>query len=412
MTRSGAIFGRWLAILGYAFLGPWFGCFVALVLYRTWQRISPLWPRDFTGLQYPFIAGTSLILLILLVRFSGAKVRHAERFWSYPPLLTSVGLVATAAAAAFAPYRSFVPFGERSYWVVCGLLLFGWIIAGVIIPLAYRVRRKPRRAQAQHQAMNLQELSFHELQTWLDDERAIETAAQDLFGAEDRARRIWNALQTRRSRSAPHFMQTVVLEGALGSGKTSVINVLDRIIRESGHCDYLLVPVSAWGFSSAAARQHILGQVVEKLSMQLDCLAVHDLPRRYIEAVTESQKWLTFLRPSLSELAPAERLRRLLPMLSAVDLHLVVIIEDSDRNDAEFNPQHLQSMLNDFREVERLSFILTVGSSSRVDFPKVAEQIESIPRLSRGDVLALVDRVRDYCLSNWPSIDPLADEPE
>ena len=131
-----------------------------------------------------------------------------------------------------------------------------------------------------------------------------------------------------------------------------------------------------------------------------------------MDALTESTKWFALVKPSLATPSPAERLKRLLPILAAIDIRLVVVIEDSDRNDIDFNPQHLQSMLNDFREVERLSFILTVGSTSKVDFPKVAEQIESIPRLSQSDVLSMVDRVRDLCREAWPTIDPIADEPE
>jgi hypothetical protein len=323
-------------------------------------------------------------------------------------------IICTALVLAVLIYRRELFVTKPVAGVSCICLVLGWVIVGLALPIVYRRRLvvTSREAPEDLPAKDLHELSGTELRAWLTDERAIESPTQDFFGAQDRARRIWNALTVQRSAAKPHLMQTVVLEGPFGSGKTSVISLLRNIVDQEGDGKYLLVQVSAWGFSSTAARQHILNQVIEVLSNDVDCLGVRDLPRDYVEALMESNKWFALLKPSLSELAPAERLKRLLPILAAIDIHLVVVIEDSDRNDIDFNPQHLQSMLNDFREVERLSFVLTVGSTSRVDFPKVAEQIESIPRLSRGDALSLIDNVRDYCRDTWPTIDPLANESE
>jgi hypothetical protein len=415
VTTRRAILIRWFWIVAYAVLGLWFGLLAGLLFYRAWQLVLHLWPKSLDALQDPFLEGTLVCFLVFLLIVSGGRPRHGQYFWRYPPLLSAVLLIATAAMVTLLFWSTAAEWvSDTIRWSIYVGTAFGWLSIGVVIPLRYRLnrRRKEQTSDVDVPRKELQQLTFAELRTWLSDERPIESPSQDLFGAEDRARRIANALQTRRSTAAPHLMQTVVLEGPLGSGKSSVIRLLSNILQDEAEQRYLLITVSAWGFSSSAARQHILSQIVQVLSRDVDCLSVQDLPRDYVEAFTEANSWFALFKPALGQLAPAVRLKRLLPILAAIDVHLVVVIEDSDRNDVDFNPQHLQSMLNDFREVERLSFILTVGSTSRVDFPKVAEQIESIPGLSRGDALSVVDQVRDYCREKWPAIDPLENEPE
>lgn len=360
------------------------------------------------------MAGTSFLFLIALIKIAGMRPRHAGHFWQYPPLWSSLLIVATALVPCLFVYDHQPVLTGGVKWLVGLSVLSVWLIAGIALPIAYRRRRGTTDKEADEHLppKAFEKLNDSQLEAWLSDESAIESSAQDFFGAQDRARRIWNALNTRRSAAEPNLMQTVVLEGPFGSGKTSVINLLKSLVASEGDGKFLLVQVSAWGFSSVAARQHILRQVVERLSADVDCLAVRDLPRDYVDALTESSKWFALLKPSLSEPPPAERLKRLLPILAAIDLNLIIVIEDSDRNDVDFNPQHLQSMLNDFRGVERITFVLTVGSTSRVDFPKIAEQIESIPRLSGDEALLMVDRIRDYCRQAWPSVDPIANEPQ
>jgi KAP family P-loop domain len=414
VTRKQAILRRWIYIFIYSALGLWFGAFAALLCCRLWQLIFRLWPQSLINLEYGFLTGTSAIFLVAFLIVTRMRPRQSRYFWSYPPLLSCVLIIGTGIVIALFIFPRALAISDTVRWASYLSIFSGWLVVGLLLPFLYRRRRHATGHQSNEdpRSQKLQDLTAEELLAWLADERAIESSAQDFFGAQDRAHRIWNALNKRRSAAKPHLMQTVVVEGPFGSGKTSVVSLLRNIVKHEGGGKYLLIQVSAWGFSSIAARQHILNQVIEVLSKDVDCLAVRDLPRDYVEALTESNKWFALLKPSLSEIAPVERLRRLLPILAAIDIHLVVVIEDSDRNDIDFNPQHLQSMLNDFREVERLSFVLTVGSTSRVDFPKIAEQIESIPRLSRGEVLSIVDRVRDYCRERWPAIDPLANEPE
>jgi len=395
-------------------IGLWFGLFAGLLYYRAWQFVFRIWPQRLDVLKNAFLWGTSILALTAVIAISGERLRHARRFWSYPPLWTSILIGGTVLDIVLGAATRWYPDLATTFLIASGFIAAIWFLAGVALPLLFAKRRSSSRRSAEpfKKKPELQKVSIEQLLNWLANEEAISSAEEDFFEAEYRARRILNAIRTRRSGDSKRLLQTVVLEGPYGSGKTSVVRLLKAMLELEEPHAYVLVEVSAWGFSSVVVREHVVNAIVEALFAQVDCLAVRDLPRQYAQAVTESGKWFSLLKPSLSELTPAKRLSRLSPVLAACDLHAVVVIEDSDRNDIEFNPQHLQAMLNDFRQIERLSFVLTVGSASLVDFPKVAEHIEVIPGLSQRFALSLVDRIRQYCRDHWANIDPLVNEPE
>lgn len=203
-------------------------------------------------------------------------------------------------------------------------------------------------------------------------------------------------------------MQTVVVEGPFGSGKTSAIRLLERL-NISDPDTIILVIVSTWGISSSAVRQYTLNRAIEELGKRVDCRALRGMPQAYVDAFSQSSKWLSvLLAPWVSEKEPVEQLRLMTPILRAIDAQLVIVIEDSDRKAPDFDPAHLHAMLNDFRRVERLSFVLTVGNAAEVDFAKLAEQIIFIPRVPVSDAAFFLDKIRDHCREKWPAIDILA----
>ena len=60
-------------------------------------------------------------------------------------------------------------------------------------------------------------------------------------------------------------------------------------------------------------------------------------------------------------------------------------------------------MLNQFREVEGLSFVLTADPSrASLDFAKLCEHREAVPLLDREQVAKVLDLLRDECLKQYP----------
>lgn len=411
--KVGASVRRWADLVIYALLGTWFGVFGGVLYARFWTFLNGYWPDSIPWIGDVFFVGTSALLLIVCVKVSGVRWRHLRYFWSYPPLLVSVLIAWTLALIALAACGAKVqPHGRLPVTALLVATTAVWM-AGALIPfiLGLRPKRIGNRTEEPKTRDDLRELTFDELVVWLGDERAIGARGDDYFGANERALQVWEAIKTRRSEGPQiSLLQTVVIEGPFGSGKTSVIELLSRIIAEDQPEKFIVCRISAWGFSSAAARQFILDQAVEALGQRVDCLAVRGLPKAYTDALSQSVKWLpASLYSSIDESTPVQKLQSLTPILRAIDANLIVVVEDSDRSGSDFEPEHLQAMLNDFRQVERLSFILTVGSTARIDFPKLAEQIITIARLRPTDAGFFLDRIRDHCRKSWPVIDAVTD---
>lgn|GEM_PF-1786613 len=405
---------RWADLVCYALIGTWFGVFGGLLCARLWTFINAFWPDSTLPIGDAFAIGTSALLLVLCTKASGGRWQHFRYFWSYPPTLVSVLIAWTIGLIALATYPGRFPIGDRL--PVAQLLIATiavWLTAGVLVPFILRLRPKRTNTAVGKSKTkdDLHRLTLEELVVWLGDERPIANRSDDYFGANDRALQVWKAIKTRRSGPfSTSLMQTVVIEGPFGSGKTSVIELLERHIADEQPERFVVCRVSAWGFSSSAARQFILDQAIEALRRRVDCLSVRGLPKDYTDVLSKSVKWLpAILYPWTDDSTPVQKLQSLTPILRAIDTNLIVVVEDSDRSGSDFEPEHLQAMLNDFRQVERLSFILTVGSTARIDFPKLAEQIITIAHLQPSDVGLLLDRIRDHCRHSWPVIDTVTD---
>jgi KAP family P-loop domain len=405
---------RWRDLFVYAFLGVFFGFYFAILYLRGWDVINSIWPESLSSFERWFFLGATLLLLVLCVKMSRNRWRHLRYFWRYPPHLVSLLIAWTLLVVLIVSFPvSDIGLGRLQKIVLVASSLALWVLAGLIFPLMLRLRPNASfaTATAAKSRDELRDLTLDELKGWINQERPIANPGEDYFGAYERALYVWQAIQKRRSVGSS-LMQTVVIEGPFGSGKTGIIELLSLRIAAEQPERYILARVSAWGFSSSAARQFVLEQAIEALGSRVDCAAMRGLPRAYVEALSEYAKWLpALLFPWADDTGPVQKLQALTPILKAIDGHLVIVIEDSDRTASDFDPAHLQAMLNDFRQVERLSFILTVGSTARIDYPKLAEQIITIAQLPPSDAALLLDRIRDYCRKDWASIDLIADTP-
>jgi thymidylate kinase len=403
---------RWVDLFVYAVGGIAVGFVAATLTPPLLEIITSSWPQRLSLVGGWLFFGACILLLVPCVKVTGFRWRQLRYFWSYPPLLVSVLIAWTVVLILAEMFPNTLSTIAPSASGAATRATIGlWIIFGVLLPLA--LRRGPTRAADRRSSAKtrdeLRELTLGELLKWLADERPIAIRTEDYFGADDRASQIWEAIRERRSAKSS-LMQTVVIEGPFGSGKSGIVELLARRIEEEQPERFILARVSAWGFSSSAARQYVLEQALEALRMRVDCTALRKLPKSYMEALSQCAKWLSavFL-PWSEEATPVQRLQSITPILKAIDAHLIIVIEDSDRAASDFDPAHLQAMLHDFRQVEHLSFILTVGSTARIDYPKLAEQIITVSPVALSDAAFLLDRIRDYCRKEWRSTDLIAD---
>ncbi|MBA2585795.1 MAG: hypothetical protein H0U99_04850 [Chthoniobacterales bacterium] len=127
----------------------------------------------------------------------------------------------------------------------------------------------------------------------------------------------------------------------------------------------------------------------------------------YIDAISRDIGWLGIFRVFVSRhLSPLEELQRLSPILRSVGYDVVVVIEDVDRNGRNFDLSDIQALLARFKEVDGVSFVLTIANEQQVDFARICEFIEVVPTLDQEQTLRLIHRVRAMCLNRFDDLLP------
>lgn len=371
-----------------------------------------------------FKYGVLLLLLWVALKQSRVRLGHFRYLLRYPPSLVAVPIAFVFAGSAVLCFGIEGMDAVSSQYIGNRFTFFGVFLAFTTLLAgtgAERMANKtralspkknaPRLGDAEH----IRNMPFEDIEAWLKSEAPIEDENNDMFNAGSRARRVWRAIATKRPNlRGLDLRQTAVIQGPFGSGKSSVVQLIEQYAAkaiESGESNetHIFVKVNCWGFSSATAQEQLLARVIEELSKRVDCLALRGLPSEYLAAINASNKWLGMLVGALgSPGTPEQQLRRLTPLLRCLKAVLVIVIEDTDRNGAEFDQKHIEAMLHRFREVELVSFILTAGNKSDIDFAKIADHILFLTPPKEDIVLALLDRVRNHCLACGEIIDPLA----
>ena len=361
---------------------------------------------DVQALRWVVAAG----LLIIVMQQTGARLAHLRLLFRYPPTFVAAVLgICGVFGLAWLTDPEFAALSQSMAKVFAESLSLLPVVLCIVEAFAKKdpatkaVLDRPSEITLEA----LVALPMEELLNWLSTESAIDAPAADLFGAAERAGQVWEALQTERADgSGLELRKTVVIQGPFGAGKTSTVKLVEDLAKNSKGERYIFAHVNCWGFSSIRAQEHILEKAISELSRTVDCLALRRLPAAYADALRKSNSWFGLLAYITGEeKEPGAQLQRFTPLLRAIGAQLVIVIEDTDRNGPDFDQRHIEALLYRFRKVERVSFILTAGSKSDIDFPKIAEHILFLSPLRPDAVLAMVNRVRDHCRT-WSFIDP------
>jgi hypothetical protein len=405
---------RWRDILVYAALAALIAVPLGVVIARAMDTLfaptAELSPNLSAALRW----SVYVVLLWIAWVQSGTRVSHFRLLHCYPPTLVAVPIALWTLVGflySLDPVNRLLM--RESGWehplVILAIATTGFIGVATIAALVLALARRPKHQCAVSSVdTEILRLPFEELQRWLSTEAPIKQTRQDFFRADARARRVFAALQTvRKDGEARERRQTVVVQGPFGSGKSSIVQLVENFAAEKTDERYVFAHVNCWGFSSISAQEHVLEGAVAALSRHVDCLAVRHVPAAYADALSETSSWLkAVVRVLKGSGTPVVQLQRFTPILRAIGAQLMIVVEDTDRNGPDFDQKHIEAMLHNFREVERVSFVLTAGAMSEIDFPKIAEHILFMPPLGEETTLALLDRIRDHCQTEWKNIDP------
>lgn len=394
---------RWIDLAALTFVGV----LVCLIVHGP---LSPL-PRKFISYQenWPLLIQFSIVALItgflwlILIRLGGFHISHLRitKLLRYPPVWFA-GIIGTFVYILITQDK-IQPAGKIDLEEF--VLLFVWkspIIAGIIIATLldalFHWRSKAefngKRFPMMHQSFRTIIDNPNQLFLWIEDESPIYYPYQDLFGLATIARRVSYILLNQHT-------GTVGVVGTYGSGKTSLLNLVEYYLKnrlelrmagskESGvqGRDYfkgeiVLCRIDGWGRVEGSVAEQILSIAVNRLQEKVDCLSVVTMPASYRKALQGVKTtWSTIASALLhTSCDPIEQLERLDNILRATGSRLVIFLEDLDRNTAEtIICDELPSLLDRLRSLRNVSFVLAIGTGHQYSniLIRICEHVEAI----------------------------------
>lgn len=298
---------------------------------------------------------------------------------------------------------------SRYQW--CMLLVLPLLIGAYEI-MGYFCRHKPMPMPAGVQRL-IEQIGFDDLLNWVDSgDDPISVASHDFFGHVVVAERIARRLALRPD--AP----TLALIGERGSGKTSILNIVKQSLESSTQRRVVIVDVSLWQFDTPeAAIGGVLRAITAELSKYVNVLHLLGLPHHYTRALENAPSWLGAISPLLSPVVqPHELLRRIESVAVAIDIAVVVWIEDLDRfagdgtssgrdGDERLNP--VRGFLHSLDACESVSVVLSDQAlRSGFDIDKLARYVEHPPQLSASQAWHIIATFRSGLFNGASFIDP------
>jgi len=223
------------------------------------------------------------------------------------------------------------------------------------------------------------------------------TPGQDLLDNYEVAQRLVGLLQT--------GTRSIGIVGAFGSGKTTIVDWMRGLLaQDATQRDRLPISYhSCWGFETSDLSIHaMLNDALETLGRHLDTFPVRGLPEAYRRRFSESGGWLGALAGLfLERRSPVHQFRRLSELLQTLGMRLVLVVEDLDRNNSRsFDVQEVVAFLEQLKQFDNLSFILTGGlrAPAEIDFARLCDHIEYMRTVPIEQAALLVAKLRTGCL--------------
>lgn len=421
------ILKRWLSVFAYLVVG----LVVATAFHHPFQiigqRIAPYfsskcWPMLCLGLLLGI--GASIVLAHL-----GAAPRVRMRqlcIWlRYPPswllvILAVPGLILIQRYVLNVDYFSGLSAGEI-FWSL--ITCWGFLV-GILVAIGYRLLREwltEKKSDNTISSPPVQEEiasdrngqhRIEKIIDWIMEEKPIETNTLDFFDAEVYATRIFEKIRM-------GAFQNCALVGGYGTGKSSVLNLVEKKLLDKGlklesssECSKICVcRVDGWGCLRAKVPEAILKQAVHELQDSIDCLAVSRLPIRYQQALERLPSPGPIMSALISEPTDAAvELEKLDSILHTAGIHLVIMIEDIDRNGKKGEKAmgvEVPALLDRLKKCDAITVIVTLGlENPNADvLVRVCEHREDMV-CRTDDMVKIIKKFRDYCLTEYPKDQP------
>lgn len=402
MKRWFAIAQRWIDLFILAIFGG-AGAFVFSRVFSKELAQSRVIFAHFADLSAPVLLVATLVATLFVIRIISAvedlRVSHFRVILCYPPTLAAVPL-AIPIFFGFAVWFT-AALGTE---MVPAYSLIDWILAAGFLLVAFILFRTWRWL-GQWSETDGNVASSNSDHLWLANDEPIARPEDDRFGRRPVAQRIVRRLD--------HGAKAIGLVGEWGEGKSSIINLVEFETKSTQReFRVWLAKVSCWGFDNAnAIVRHILHAAVECVNEYVDCSHLRGIPESYRRAISATGTFDRLLRLLAIYDDPMVQLRRLSPVLIAVNARLVIVVEDLDRNESrEFDSAQVVAMLHRLRTVDRVTFILAGRprcGHAHIDFAKLCDRIEPIAPLQSQQVWQQLDTIYRDLSADAAVIDPI-----
>lgn len=233
-------------------------------------------------------------------------------------------------------------------------------------------------------------------------EQPIKSEAENLFDHSGLARRIVNRIDSSH--------RSLALVGQQGCGKSSILNLVKANIRKASPRT-LIATVDLWRLQKPQdAPQILLNEIILELDEVTDTVGLRNIPSSYRAlAIAEPSGRLQNLFSLVSQMDSVQLLKKLELILNALDIRLVLMIEDADRLPNNFDTTDLARFVWAFRQLDSCFTIIAADlNHTNLDFTKLCDIIERIPTIPVRDVTkVLIDRYRHWTSKSvYSYIDP------
>jgi hypothetical protein len=367
--------------------------------------------------------GTGLALSVALL-FAVCAALRTRTVWptrtlfAYPPssLAALIGFAVAALYWLVVPraWSSVEPaaFAESAPAIltrVSTLLLLAAVGISLIHPVRRAKKSKRQPAAATPTPPGALAASPPDLRDWLATDAPITEARADAFGLHEIATRIVGRLV-----ATPAIAQlpSLAIVGALGSGKTSLCNLVQAQLQQGGALRIRVVRFSAWPFETTAALiAGILESVTGVLSREVGTPLLQSLPRDYVDAIEGvARGWGPVLRAFNTQPTATATLRKIDDVTEVLGIKVVLWIEDLERFGAGAEAQEssgtrerlapVRALLHQLQELRNVSVAVACTSNlSGFDLEKLARHIEVLKPLDSQTTMTTLDAFRTVSLS-------------
>ena len=393
--------------------------FLSLIAVLVFGLVLPFgWGLDETGAleRSPIrvFLVTTAVLFALLSPFP-FRWRHLVNLGWYPPTWTAVpiGFTLVVQLERYGPaglWPQAIQVDRYQPFVVVPV----YLAIGIVILLRLFTSGRSRTQQSANsprppetQAPSRGNQESNAIRRWLTQgERPIGTSEDDLFSRNALAARITQQLAKG---------QSVALVGPLGSGKSSVLNLVRARLCNTTTTT-ILAPFDVWAVPEPKDVPRLaLARVVDALGDHVDMTALRGVPTLYqrLVAAAPVSRLDRILQPGAQK-DSITTLRKLVPILEVLDARLILIVEDSDRTSKTFETRHLLRLLWALHDLPRTTFVLALDPNRgpQTDFTKVCDKVERLDALQDTELAAVVSAAVHYWTSEYSDIKPTLARPD